>query len=100
MSTDKTTREEIIEMLENLRDPIRVDDIIRAKKDMRPENIINDINHALKTLKTKGITFKIHPPTCRLCDFTFGGQKLEIKIPTKCPSCKGELINGPTIQKK
>ncbi|MBD3185925.1 transcriptional regulator [Candidatus Bathyarchaeota archaeon] len=98
--TVKTTREEIIELLTGLEEPISIDVIIKSMRDMRPENLVDDINHALKSLKTKGMKFKIHPAVCRKCNFTFKPLKLEVKIPTKCPECKSELINAPIIQKK
>ena len=96
----KTAREEIQDMLIGSEEPVSVDYIIRALEEMRPENIINDINHALKSLKTKGIKFKIHPATCKRCNFAFSQKKLELKIPTKCPECKSESIRGPILQKK
>ncbi|MHA1681374.1 MAG: transcriptional regulator [Promethearchaeota archaeon] len=96
----KTTREEIIELLTNLTEPASVDGIIKSMQNMREENILEDINHALKSLKTRGITFKIHPPVCKKCNFVFKSSKLEVKIPSKCPSCKGEIIQGPILQKK
>ncbi|MHA1791151.1 MAG: hypothetical protein ACTSVI_00820 [Promethearchaeota archaeon] len=99
-TTEKTVRKEIIDILMNLKEPLSVDRLIESIKEMRKENIIDDINHALKTLKAKGQKFKIYPATCRKCNFIFKAPKLEIKIPHRCPQCKSELINSPIIQKK
>ncbi len=96
----KTARQRIVEYLENMKEPRSVTDIARMVGNERSENIIADINHALKSLKSKGITFKIMPATCKKCNFIFKQTKLEVKVPSKCPGCKGELINPPILQKK
>ncbi|MBN2152801.1 MAG: transcriptional regulator [Candidatus Lokiarchaeota archaeon] len=96
----KTIRQRIAEYLERMKDPRSVADIARMIGTDRSENIIQEINHALKSLKAKGITFKILPATCRKCNFIFKQTKLEVKVPSKCPGCKGELINPPILQRK
>ncbi len=96
----KTARQRIAEYLENMKDPRSITDIARMAGSDRTENVIADINHALKSLKAKGITFKIMPATCKKCNFIFKQTKLEVKVPSKCPGCKGELINPPILQKK
>ncbi len=97
----KTTREDIQVLLENLKRPTSIESIIQNfQSSARIENLIDDINHAIKSLKVRGITFKIHPATCRLCNFVFKLEKNEIRIPSKCPKCRGELINAPLIQRK
>jgi predicted Zn-ribbon and HTH transcriptional regulator len=99
---EKTMREKIADILSNLEKPTGIAEIVRevSADTMHPESLIDDINHVLKTLKAKGITFHILPATCRKCNFTFKATKMEIKIPSKCPKCKGELINPPMIEKK
>nr|MDO8083527.1 hypothetical protein [Candidatus Sigynarchaeum springense]MDO8116355.1 transcriptional regulator [Candidatus Sigynarchaeota archaeon] len=96
----KTARQRIVEYLESMNAPRSVADIARMVGSDRSENVIADINHALKTLKAKGIKFKIMPATCRKCNFIFKQTKLEVKTPSKCPGCKAELINPPILQRK
>nr|MDO8114214.1 transcriptional regulator [Candidatus Sigynarchaeota archaeon] len=99
-NTVTTTRQQIQNYLENMKEPRSIADIDRSIGGSHPENLIDDINHVLKTLKMKGVTFKILPATCRKCNFVFKSTKMEVKIPTKCPKCKGELINSPILQRK
>ncbi len=96
----KTVRQRIAEYLENMKDPRSISDIAKMVGSDRSENIIADINHALKSLKAKGITFKIMPATCKKCNFIFKQTKLEVKAPSKCPQCHAELIAPPVIKKK
>jgi predicted Zn-ribbon and HTH transcriptional regulator len=96
----KTTRQRIAEYLENMKEPKSTSDIARMAGSDRTENVLDDINHALKSLKTKGVMFKIMPSTCKKCNFIFKQTKLEVKEPSRCPKCKGELINPPILQKK
>ncbi|NMC04965.1 MAG: transcriptional regulator [Candidatus Lokiarchaeota archaeon] len=96
----KTVRQRIVEYLENMNEPRSVSDIARMVGSDRSENVIDEINHALKTLKAKSVTVKIMPATCKKCNFIFKQTKLEVKIPSKCPKCKAELINPPILQKK
>ncbi len=96
----KTVRQRIAEYLENMKDAKSITEIARITGSDRSENVVDDINHALKSLKMKGVMFKIMPATCRKCNFIFKPTKLEVKVPSKCPKCKGELINPPIIQKK
>ncbi len=99
-NTTMTTRQQIQNYLENMKEPRSVADIDRNIGGTHPENLVDDINHVLKTLKMKGVKIKILPATCRKCNFVFKATKMEVKIPTKCPKCKGELINPPILQKK
>ena len=101
-SEEKTMREKISDLLANLEKPMGIAEIVRevSSDAMHPESLIDDINHVLKSLKAKGVTFRIFPATCRKCEFTFKSTKMEVKIPSKCPKCKGELINPPLIERK
>jgi transcriptional regulator len=96
----KTVRQRIAELLESMKEPKSTSDIARLVGSDRSENVIDDINHALKSLKVKGIMFKILPATCKKCNFIFKTTKLEVKEPSKCPKCKAELINPPMLQRK
>ena len=96
-----TLREEIKRYLVEIKEPESVDSIIRNLQTRRTyKQQVDDLNHAIKSLKGKGIKFKINPSRCKKCGFGFKQDKLEIKIPSKCPKCKSELIESPIIQKK
>jgi predicted Zn-ribbon and HTH transcriptional regulator len=99
---EKTMREKIADILTNLEKPMGIAEIVRevSADAMHPESLIDDINHVLKTLKAKGVFFKILPATCRKCNFIFKTTKMEVKIPSKCPKCKCELINPPMLERK
>jgi len=94
-----TLREEIRRYLSDIKEPESVDSIIRNLQTTRLENIVDDINHAIKSLKGT-YKFKIYPSRCKKCGFAFKQDKLVIKIPSKCPKCKSEMIEPPIIQKK
>ena len=84
---EKTMREKIADMLSISEKPVSIAEIVKvvSADTMHPESLIDDINHVLKTLKAKGITFRILPATCKKCNFIFKATKMEIKIPSKCP---------------
>jgi predicted Zn-ribbon and HTH transcriptional regulator len=97
----KTAREELESFLEHMSEPTSVAEILgQLPGYTRSEDFIDDINHALKSLKAKGVTFKILPAHCRFCNFTFKTTKMEVKIPSKCPSCRAEEIIPPVIERK
>ncbi|MHA1715534.1 MAG: transcriptional regulator, partial [Promethearchaeota archaeon] len=80
--------------------PMRIEDLAREISELHLENIINDLNHVLRSFKYKGVKIKIFPATCRKCGFKFKSTKWEINIPHRCPRCKSELIDPPIIQKR
>jgi predicted Zn-ribbon and HTH transcriptional regulator len=96
----KTIRQRIQEFLSTIKEPTSVTDIARHAGSDKSENIIAEINHVLKSLKAKGITFKILPATCKKCNFVFKHTNLEVKLPSKCPECKSELIAPPMLHRK
>jgi predicted Zn-ribbon and HTH transcriptional regulator len=88
----KTIRQRIQEFLSTIKEPTSITDIARHAG--------SEINHVLKSLKAKGITFKILPATCKKCNFVFKHTNLEVKLPSKCPECKSELIAPPMLHRK
>jgi len=101
---EETMREKLSNFLANLEEPTGFAEIVKAmsldQMHMHSESLIDDINHVLKSLKMKGIMFRILPATCKKCGFAFKTTKMDYKIPSKCPKCKDSLITPPMIEKK
>ena len=101
---EETMREKLSSLLADLKKPIGFAEIVEAmsldQTHMHTESLINDINHVLKSLKMKGIMFRILPATCKKCGFAFKTTKMDYKIPSKCPKCKDSLITPPMIERK
>jgi len=97
-------REKLSNFLADSNGPIGFAEIVEAmsldQEHMHSDGLINDINHVLKSLKMKGVMFRILPATCRKCGFTFKTTKMEYKIPSKCPKCKESIITPPMLEKK
>jgi len=62
--------------------------------------LIEDIKSVAKTLKNEGTQLKINPSSCASCGFIFKQKIDSLKIPSKCPKCKHERINCPSIEIK
>jgi len=62
--------------------------------------LINDIISIAKTLKNKGLQLTISPPSCKACGYVFRHKKTVLKIPSKCPKCREQRIEWPSIKVK
>lgn len=75
--------------------PMTVVDIARLAG-IAPRDAEDDLKHLTKTLKRSAYRLKVHPATCRKCDFVFSGAKLT--KPGKCPRCRGTWIEAPLVE--
>ena len=62
---------------------------------MRHQEVEDDVQHLLKSLRNLPFHAKITPATCRKCGLVFHNDKLH--KPGKCPRCRGTWISAPLI---
>lgn len=75
--------------------PRKVADLAR-EFEVSPKDVEGDLKHLMKTLRKSAYRLKVHPATCRSCDFTFSAEKMT--KPGKCPRCKGMWIDDPVVE--
>ncbi len=102
-SLNETTREKIIKILRDSKEPLTVYEIaIRLGLDVKGcERIIYDhLKHIAKSIwrssKGKYALFML-PPVCRNCGYVFKDLK-EPRKPSKCLRCKSQRIEPPRFK--
>ncbi|MBY9005317.1 MAG: hypothetical protein KGD63_01005 [Candidatus Lokiarchaeota archaeon] len=94
----KTRRERLLEILEI---DGKIDDLKIIMREMEypsKKSLILDIAHIAKSLVYKGKKIFVVPSSCGLCEYIFKQKGFKLKIPSKCPKCKGERILWPSIK--
>jgi predicted Zn-ribbon and HTH transcriptional regulator len=64
--------------------------------EMKPKDLLDDIEHIKRSLKHESGHLLVTPAVCNKCDFTFGEDKL--RKPGKCPACRGTWISEPLLE--
>ena len=83
------------DLAEILRDrPVSVNELAR-ELEMRPRDLLDDLQHLAKSLHHTGGRLGVEPARCRKCGFTFSTDKLQ--KPGKCPQCRGTWIREPRV---
>ena len=97
----ETRRQKLIKFLKEY-DAIH--DLRTLMREMEYPNkkvLINDIESITKTLKNDRIILQIQPASCIGCGFVFRRKpKDAFKIPSKCPKCKQQRIEWPSLKIK
>ncbi len=79
-----------------LEGPFSLHDLVK-KTGETPEDLGNDLDHLIKTLRNEGNRkIEIEPAYCRKCDFRFSED--HFTKPTKCPSCNDSWIKEPRFR--
>ncbi|MBY8981765.1 MAG: transcriptional regulator [Candidatus Lokiarchaeota archaeon] len=94
----KTRREKLLERLENMKEIQDLRSIMREMEYPNKKVLISDIAHVAKSLGKEGKQILVLPSSCGLCGYIFNQKGFELKIPSKCPKCKGERINWPSLK--
>jgi predicted Zn-ribbon and HTH transcriptional regulator len=68
---------------------------LAGRLEMRPQELEDDLQHLIRSLKNRSWHAIITPATCRKCGFVFHRDKLH--KPGKCPRCHGTWISEPLI---
>ncbi|MFX1237867.1 MAG: hypothetical protein ACFFAS_05170 [Promethearchaeota archaeon] len=78
-----------------------ISDLKAYMKEMEYSNkrqLITDIISISKSLKKQNKILKILPASCVACGFQFVQKKNEFKIPSKCPKCRQQRIEWPSLR--
>lgn len=65
-------------------------------KEKTASDILDDIKHIKKTLRSEDETLHVRPPECMECEFNNFDNLLN--IPTKCPNCRSRGIREPVFK--
>ena len=85
-------RKDLITLL--LDKPMGVAQIAREVKES-PSQIVDDLEHLLRSLKHTEYKAAVEPARCRACGFAFSTEKLT--KPSKCPECHSTWVLEPKI---
>jgi predicted Zn-ribbon and HTH transcriptional regulator len=58
-------------------------------------DIEDDLQHLVRSARSAGLLVIVEPARCRMCGFTFSGEKLS--KPSKCPDCRASRIREAHI---
>lgn len=93
-----TNRQWLIRFLKEKKYNLDLEDIMRDFEYNSKKALIRDVMSIVKTLKNEGITVLAKPARCKDCGYRFRQRKRKLKIPSKCPECKGQRISWPSIK--
>lgn len=94
----KTRRQKLISTLKNVNSSIDLRSLMKEFEYPNKKSLIRDIMSIIKTLKNEQLQVMISAPYCNACGYTFRIKKELLKIPSKCPKCKEQRIEWPTIK--
>src|SRR5260221_6353817 len=77
-----------------LDNPMGIAQIAREVKES-PSQIVDDLEHLLRSLKHTEYKAMVEPARCRACGFVFSTEKLT--KPSKCPECHSTWVLEPKI---
>ena len=99
-NTWQTKRQKIIKLLKEYSYSIDLKDLMKDLEYSNKKNLINDVMSISKTLRNEGLQLVISPSSCKACGYVFRHKKAELKIPSKCPKCREQRIEWPSIRVK
>ncbi|TFG27859.1 MAG: transcriptional regulator [Promethearchaeota archaeon] len=94
----ETKRERLIRILKDNQVSIDLRSIMKEFEYPSKKSLIRDITSIAKTLKNDDLRLIISPPLCNACGYVFRLKKDALKIPSKCPKCKQQRIEWPSIR--
>ncbi|MBN1801570.1 MAG: hypothetical protein JW891_08705 [Candidatus Lokiarchaeota archaeon] len=62
------------------------------------KQLIADIKSVSISLRNNNKLLKLEPARCIACGYIFVYKKNEIKIPSKCPKCRQQRIEWPSLR--
>ena len=99
-NTWQTRRQKLIKILKEYSFSIDLRSLMRELEYSNKKNLINDILSITKTLRNEGLQSAISPPSCKACGYVFRHKKTELKLPSKCPKCREQRFEWPSIRVK
>ncbi len=97
-NTWQTRRQKLINILKEYGFSIDLKSLMRELEYSNKKYLIKDIMSITKTLRNEGLQLVISPPSCKACGYVFRHKKTELKIPSKCPRCREQRIEWPSIR--
>ena len=92
--TDKTLRQQIIELLEDgAMDARELSTLLGVKE----KDIYDHLAHVERTATSNKRRFLIHPSHCIACGFRFEKRK-RLTRPGKCPQCRSSRLSQPFFE--
>ena len=92
---DETVRKSIISFLEE-QGPLSAKELSGLVR-ISEKEVYSHLEHIRKSLhKRKNGSFAVTPALCRKCGFEFKKRERLTK-PSRCPVCKGELLDEPVF---
>ena len=98
--TWETKRQKLINFLVNQNATLDLRQIMKELEYPSKRALLNDTMSISKTLRNKGKHLIILPPSCIACGFVFQIKKTNLKIPSKCPKFKQQMISCTSIKVK
>ena len=99
-NTWQTRRQKLIKILKEYSYSVDLRSLMKELEYSSKRAMINDIMSIAKTLKNEGIQLVISPSSCNACGYVFRHKKTKLKIPSKCPKCREQRIEWPSIRIK
>jgi len=98
IDTWETRRQKLIKLLVEEKLILDLRSILKELEYTSKKSLINDVQSIAKTIKNSGRTLIVSPPSCIACGFKFQIKRGQLKIPSKCPKCRQQRIDWPTIR--
>ncbi|MFX0070268.1 MAG: transcriptional regulator [Candidatus Hermodarchaeota archaeon] len=97
-TTWETRRQKIITFIKEMGNPIDLKRILKEFEYRNKKTLINDVLSIAKTIRNEGKKLVVYPASCVACGYVFRQKKSDLKIPSKCPKCREQRIDWPSIQ--
>jgi predicted Zn-ribbon and HTH transcriptional regulator len=94
----ETNHQKLIKALKTNCFSIDLRNLIKEFEYPNKKCLIRDITSISKTLKNDNLRLIVSPPSCNACGYVFRLKKDVLKIPSKCPKCKEQRIEWPSIK--
>ena len=89
---DETTRQQLAAALRT--EPATPSDLA-TQFDLTPHAVVRHLEHVSRSVDGTDEQLLVAPPTCRTCGFDEYDDLLN--LPSRCPECKSESIDEPTV---
>ncbi|MFC4544186.1 transcriptional regulator [Halosolutus amylolyticus] len=89
---DETTRQRLADALRA--EPATPNELA-ARLDLTPQAVLDHVEHVARSIEGTDEQFLVAPPACRECGFDDFDDLLN--RPSRCPDCKSESVDEPTL---
>ncbi|MFO8019441.1 MAG: hypothetical protein R6U96_12485 [Promethearchaeia archaeon] len=96
----KTRRQKLIQALKSDKEIHDLKFVMRELEYPSKHVLIEDIFSINKTLQNEEKQIYVRPAYCQACGYKFTQEGDKLRIPSKCPKCKGEGIAWPSLKLK